>query len=90
MRYNIKRLFREHEDYTSDLKALKEKYQQGKNAGLPYDEYSKDTQEINRLRHASSLVRQYIGQEVIERLRTGPTYENPGHKTDIDVGLINL
>lgn len=71
MRYNIKRLFREHETYAKQLDEAIEEYATGRAEGLTYREYSKNVPEINRLRHVMSQVRQYIGQEVVARLREG-------------------
>lgn len=69
MRYSIKRLFREHEEHKAAFDKLQNAYKEGEAAGLPYNEYAKNTTEMNRLRHAMSLCRQFIGQEVVARLK---------------------
>lgn len=69
MRYSIKRLYREHEEHKRAFDKLQEAYKEGEKAGLPYNVYGNHTGEINRLRHAMSLCRQFIGQEVVARLR---------------------
>lgn len=90
MRYNIKRLVKEHESYKLQLDELLKQYNDGKDKGLPYLEYSKNTSEINRLRHAMSLCRQYIGQEIIARVRTDQFYRHDEHITDVDYAIVKL
>lgn len=62
MRYNIKRLFREHEEYKRQFEVLRK---------MPDPTHQPYISEKNRLSHAMSLCRQYIGHEVVERLREG-------------------
>ncbi len=71
MRYNIKRLVREHEEYRRQRDIVKAVYDKAMQDGRPYDEYGHHSTELNRLSHVMSLVRQYIGKEVVERAREG-------------------
>lgn len=68
MRYNIKRLFKEHEEKKAEFDRIKAKYLDAVRYGEDDTGY---TQELNRLRHSMSLDRQFIGQEVVARWRGG-------------------
>lgn len=61
MRYNIKRLFKEITVYEKQIKSLRD---------APHAT-AIDAQEYNRLKHASSLCKKYIGEEVVTRLNAG-------------------
>lgn len=61
MRYNIKRLFNEIVMYERQMELLK---------NAPHAS-SIDEREFNRLNHATSLCKKYIGEEVIARWKEG-------------------
>lgn len=67
MRYNIKRLFNEISTHEQHIKSLKSHYEKEKSASLKQDlSYA-----LNQQRHAKSLCVNYIGREVVERLKEG-------------------
>lgn len=76
MRYNIKRLYKEYEEYKKTFDKLQALYKEGEKLGKDYKEYSQNTSELNRLRHAMSLCRQNIGQEVVTRLTNNEDLED--------------
>lgn len=72
MRYNIKRLFREHEMAKAEFDKVKQLYLDAVQYGKEAQGYSS---ELNRLRHAMSLCRQFMGKEIVQQMREGKGLE---------------